>query len=127
MIRLSSICALAAILSLGTGCAAAVAGAAGVGAVKWASNTSQRAYPADAETTWTAALASLRDAGYAVDPATPYSNGALAIGDVKLNVKTASDGVTHVLVRVGTFDNNRNREQARRILDGISAHLAPSS
>jgi uncharacterized protein YceK len=120
-------CALFAVLLTTSGCAAVVAGAAGVSAVKYASNGSQRAYAADVETTWTATLDSMREAGYPVDANATYASmgGAISIGDAKVRVQSGRDGMSHVLVRVGTFDNQRNREAARRILDGVQARVAP--
>ncbi len=127
MPRLLPVCALLALLPLATGCAAVVAGAAGYGAYKYAGNNSQRAYAADGETTWLAAVDAMREAGYPMDPEAPYTNSTVTVGDARVRVQTASDGVTHVLVRVGTFDNQSNRDKARRILDGIDARLAPAA
>lgn len=114
---------------LSPGCAAVVAGAAGAGTVKYLANGSERNYAADVQTTWTATLASLRDIGYPVDPATGVpSNGALDVGDAKIRVRPANDGDGGSIVwaRFGTFDNRKNREKTHRLLDGVGARLAPA-
>lgn len=129
MSRLVPVSALVLFLALGTGCAAVVAGAAGYGVSKYAGNGSQRSFAADGETTWLATLEAMREAGYPVasDATFASSNGRLSVSNAKVRVQTARTGVTHVLVRIGTFDNTGNRQKSRQILDAIEARLAPAA
>ena len=109
-----------------TGCVAvAVGAAAGYGAYKVATNDESRAYGRPLPEVWVAALDSLREAGHPVAPAAaPNPNQAsVSIDDVTLTVTATSPDVTHVVVRIGTFDTAAHRARARRILDAISRRL----
>lgn len=125
MHRLLLPCTLVITLALAPGCVAVVAGAAAAGTMSYVTNETARSYPATVEATWSAAFEALRDVGYPVDASMTYGadKDEFEIEDVKVQVK--SDGVksTRVWVRVGTFDNEGNREKAQRILDAISKRI----
>ncbi len=116
---------LLSILALTPGCVAVVAGAAAAGTMKYVSNESARTFPATINATWSATLEGLRDVGYPVDASVPFERqgGEFEIQDVKVQVKAGKPGMTRVWVRVGTFDNEKNRTKAQRILDAIAKRL----
>lgn len=107
------------------GCVAVVAGAAAAGTIQYVRNEASRDYAATVEATWAAALQVLQERGLPVDPAAPVgpSGGTLDVGDVHLEVFARGTDRTRVRVRVGTFDTNTNREEARLILDGVAERL----
>lgn len=125
MPRFCAFLLLSAALSLTPGCAAVVVGAAAAGTMKIVSNESARTYPATVDATWMATLESLREVGYPVDPSVPFGRDGsdFEVEDVKVQVRSGEPGMTRVWVRVGTFDNEKNREKARRILDGIQRRV----
>ena len=107
------------------GCVAVAAGAAGFGAVKYATNEQARDYAASLASTWTAAVETLRGMGYAVpDGLAPGpTEGRIAIDDIRVDVAKYSDSLTRVEVRVGTFDNEDHRRRAGILLDGIGKRV----
>ncbi len=125
MIRSASLACLLMLLVFAPGCAAVVAGAAAAGTVQYVRNEAARDYDATVDATWSATLGSLRDQGYPVDPSASYAGrgGALEVNDVKVWVGSLGPAKSRVRIRVGTFDTDKHRNQAHRILDGISAHL----
>lgn len=133
-VRLRSLRVVAVVLLAAgaTGCVAvAVGAAAGYGAYKYATNDETRAFAKPLPEVWVAALDSLREQGHPVAPAAaPDPNRAsVTIDDVTLTATASSPDVTHVTVRIGTFDTAAHRARARRILDAISRRLgyAPPS
>ena len=126
MPRFCAFLLLSAALILTPGCAAVVVGAAAAGTMKIVSNESARTYPATVDATWMATLESLREVGYPVDPSVPFGRDGsdFEVEDVKVQVRSGEEpGTTRVWVRVGTFDNEKNREKAGRILDGIQRRV----
>lgn len=125
MARLFLPLALIATLALTPGCVAVVAGAAAAGTMSYASNESARSFPATMDATWTASLEALREVGYPVDPSVPYQAGRdeFEMDDVEVQLSSDGKGTTRVFVRVGTFDNKKNREKARKILDAIEKRV----
>ncbi len=125
MARLSLLAFLLLTVSLAPGCAAVVAGAAAAGTMNIVGNESARSYPATVEATWMAALEALREVGYPVDPSVPYGRDGseFEVDDVKVQVRGGDAGTSRVWVRVGTFDNAKNRDKAGRILDAIGRRV----
>jgi len=125
MRRATGVALLAGVLAWMPGCVAVVAGAAAAGTMKYVSNESARTYPADLRAAWQASLEALREVGYPIDPAVPYGKdgGSLDIEDVKLQVRAGETSGSRVWVRVGTFDTEKNRAKAARILDAIQRRL----
>jgi hypothetical protein len=126
MIRLFLPLSLLCVLAIAPGCVAVVAGAAAAGTMAYVSNESAKSYPAAPDAAWTATLEALRDVGYAVDPsALPYASGRdeFEIEDVKIQVRGGDAGTTRVWVRVGTFNNEKNREKAASIHAAIAKRL----
>jgi len=125
MRRVLGAASLALVLAWTPGCVAVVAGAAAAGTMKYVSNESARTYPASLEATWQASLEALREVGYAVDPAAPFGGDGATfdIGDVRLQVRAGETSGSRVWVRVGTFDTDKNREKAGRLLDAIGRRL----
>ena len=126
MMRLILPALLAVLLALTPGCVAVVAGAAAAGTMAYVSNESAKSYAASPDAAWTATLEALRDVGYAVDPsAMPYQSGRdeFEMEDVKIQVRGGDAGTTRVWVRVGTFNNEKNREKAAAIHAALAKRL----
>ena len=107
------------------GCVAVAAGAAGYGAVKYATNEQARDYPASLASTWAAAVETLRGMGYAVPEgiAPGPTEGRIAIDDIRVDVAKYSDTRSRVEVRVGTFDSEDHRRRATILLDGVGKRV----
>jgi len=107
---------------------AVAAGAAAVtyGVVRYTENEAYRDCPGSLDETWKAALAALKDNGYAVDESTPHAatEGRIKVADVELSVDTQPGGVTRVHVRVGAFGTEDEKRRAALILESVGKRLA---
>jgi hypothetical protein len=116
--------ALLAVAPLG-GCVAVAAGAAGYGAVRYATNEKGRDYPASLASTWRATVETMRGMGYPIAEGTAPgpTEGRIAIEDVTVEVMKYGEALTRVEVRIGTFDSEDHRRRATILLDGIGKRL----
>ena len=125
MVRFPRLLVLLPARSLG-GCVAVAAGAAaGYGTAQYVRNPEVRSYSASLTATWSATVASMRDAGYPVAPdARPAGNvGRLALNDAVVDVWQVSESETNVRVKIGTFTTDAHRAMSDRIHDGIAARV----
>jgi hypothetical protein len=112
--------------------AAAVVGAAVIGAVKYTENGLERDFTQDLATCFAAAKTAMKECGYAVpDEARPIpSDGELSVGDAKITLTrqpgatdSLDDDTTRAVVRVGTFDSDETKRKARLLMDALSRAL----
>lgn len=118
------------LMTMLSGCAALVVGAAAGGAtVSYVNNELQATEPVSLERVWKATLRAVQDAGYVrvserQDARQALWKGENALGQpVVVRLQRMGDDSTRVVVRVGTVSTAQNREAAMDLYNRIKARL----
>lgn len=120
------LCALALLLTIGAGCVAIAAGAGAGGTVAYIRGDLEATLEADVNRATTASEAAIKELGFALVKRAVDTTGGEVIArtaqdkKVSIELERASEKVTNVRIRVGTFGDE---ERSQLILETIQQEL----
>ncbi|MBM4062280.1 MAG: hypothetical protein FJ265_14460 [Planctomycetes bacterium] len=107
--------------------AAAVVGAAAVGAVSYENNEAWMDFRDSLPVTWAATVRGMRQLGHVIpgDPQPGATEGRLEVDQARVVVEAHPGGFVRVRARVGTFDTKDNERRAKLILEEVTRQMPP--